>query len=211
MHFGGLQHLCLLNCLRSKNTLKQGKGLNFWNWQLNPWSWKTWKGHEKVMEFEELNGLWTLPSHLGIFQFSFILSFKILPFIRNLHVLPLGISSDLPWGCEYGYILKPCNLINGQVNSRLIIWEDCIKHGDNLLLLYLQSANMRLTQVVSLWMPVQVPCCKCVWQWCICLQHNSEHLTGQLYWPTLTFGTHWKVTSICIWNLWLFLNGVRRA
>ena len=25
MHFGGHQSLCLLNCLRSKNTLKQGK------------------------------------------------------------------------------------------------------------------------------------------------------------------------------------------
>ena len=27
---GGHQRLCLLNCLRSKNTLKQGKFLKFW-------------------------------------------------------------------------------------------------------------------------------------------------------------------------------------
>ena len=39
--------VCLLNCLRSKNTLKQGKFLNFWKWQLNLRSGKTWKGHGK--------------------------------------------------------------------------------------------------------------------------------------------------------------------
>ena len=55
---GGCQSLCLLNCLRSKNTLKQGKFLNFWNWQLN--LKRSWK----VIDFEELKRLQTLPVHL---------------------------------------------------------------------------------------------------------------------------------------------------
>ena len=54
---GGCQSLCLLNCLRSKNTLKQGKFLNFWNWQLN--LKRSWK----VMAFEELKRLQTLSVH----------------------------------------------------------------------------------------------------------------------------------------------------
>ena len=56
MHFGGHQSLCLLNCLRSKNTLKQGKFWKFSKVTAKPkvmenlkraWKWK-------VMEFEEL-------------------------------------------------------------------------------------------------------------------------------------------------------------
>ena len=48
MHFFGHQSLCLLNCLRSKNTQKTRKVFKtFSNWQLNLRSWKTWKGHGK--------------------------------------------------------------------------------------------------------------------------------------------------------------------
>ena len=57
MHFSGHQSLCLLNCLRSKNTLKQGKFLKFFKLTAKPKvlenlkrSWKKlWK------KFEDLN------------------------------------------------------------------------------------------------------------------------------------------------------------
>ena len=48
MHFGGHQSFqCLLNGLRSQNTLKQGTFSSFWNWQVNLRSLTTWKGHGK--------------------------------------------------------------------------------------------------------------------------------------------------------------------
>ena len=62
MHFSGHQSLCLLNCLRSKNTLKQGKFLKFFKLTAKPKvlenlkrSWKKlWK------KFEDPNRVWTL-------------------------------------------------------------------------------------------------------------------------------------------------------
>lgn len=57
MLFGGLQSLCLLNCLRSKNTLKQGKGFEFLKLTAEPIFLENLKRSckklWKVMEFEE--------------------------------------------------------------------------------------------------------------------------------------------------------------
>ena len=63
MHFGGHQSLCLLNCLRAKNTLKQGKFLTFLKLTAKP------KVIEKVMKFEEPKRVQTLiaiPGNLKI-------------------------------------------------------------------------------------------------------------------------------------------------
>ena len=63
-HFGGHQSLCLLNCLRSKNTLKQGKVFEFLKLtsefmvleNLKRSCKKSWK----VMDFEQLKRVRTL-------------------------------------------------------------------------------------------------------------------------------------------------------
>ena len=58
-HFGEHQSLCLLNCLKSKNTLKQGKFLKFFKVTAKPkvlGNKKSWK----VMEFGELKRVQTL-------------------------------------------------------------------------------------------------------------------------------------------------------
>ena len=62
-HFGERQTLCLLNCLRSKNALKQVKVLIL-NLTAKPKVLKnlkrSWKKSWKVMEFEELKRVRTL-------------------------------------------------------------------------------------------------------------------------------------------------------
>ena len=58
MHFSGHQSLSLLNCLRSKNTLKQGKLLKFFKVTAKPKVLenlkRSWKKSWKIMEFEDL-------------------------------------------------------------------------------------------------------------------------------------------------------------
>ena len=56
-HFGQHQSLCLFNWVRSKNTSQKGKIWKFHKWQVNLRSWKTWKGHGKVTEFEVLKSV----------------------------------------------------------------------------------------------------------------------------------------------------------
>ena len=52
-HFGGRQSSYPLNCLRSKNTLKQGKFLKFLKMTAKPKVLDKLKRSCKVMEFEE--------------------------------------------------------------------------------------------------------------------------------------------------------------
>ena len=54
MHFGGHQSLRLLNCLRSKNTPKQGKFLKFLKLTAKPKVLENLKRSWKVMESHEI-------------------------------------------------------------------------------------------------------------------------------------------------------------
>jgi len=56
-HFGQHQSLCLFNLVKSKSASKKGKIWKFYKWQVNLRSWKTWKGHGKIMEFEVLKSV----------------------------------------------------------------------------------------------------------------------------------------------------------
>ena len=77
MHFGGRQGLCLLNCLRSTNALKQEK-FEFLKLTAEPKVLenlkRSWKKAWKVMEFEALKRAQTLTyKHANPFELGFFL------------------------------------------------------------------------------------------------------------------------------------------
>ena len=55
-HFGEYQSLCLLNCLRSKNTLKQGKVFEFF--ETDSWTRGLGKFKKVMQKVMEKHGIW---------------------------------------------------------------------------------------------------------------------------------------------------------
>ena len=66
-----------------KCTLKQGKFLEIFNVAASLWSWKTWKGHEKVMESQGISRAQKSTNPDGRWKILFISNILA----RKMHIL----------------------------------------------------------------------------------------------------------------------------